>query len=75
MSVRLRELQLEHEKAENAFKRQWELEEMLRQLYHHHNSQAKPGVTPVSKQYNQDIGDRIGRYLFPETSKRNDIEG
>ncbi len=40
-----------------------ELLVLLKQLYHHHNSQSKTETPPVSKNYNRELADRLKVYV------------
>lgn len=49
--------------AADAHKRLLDLCHLLRQLWHHHLSQAKKHTEPCSKEYNQELADRLAYHL------------
>ena len=49
--------------AADAHKRLLDLCHLLRQLWHHHVSQAKPMSISVSREYNQELADRLAYHL------------
>jgi len=49
--------------AKEEHERMLDLSHLLQQLWFHHQSQAKPITTPCSRQYNQELANRLAWHL------------